>query len=255
MQRKIRLIVGLVICAFLIDFFISGITRKDIIAANDFSFAVQAEPLTAGDIVVLPKDGKLSRLCNAVVAPGQLETIPRSDIYFNRAQSTLGWSIALAERVGLMPRNGGENVLPGRKMTFIGNASSLLSQEYTYQNPETCECAMARALSVGEKVCSVSASLIETRETKVDEDGAIVGYPVHRSLAVVLRRHVMYVGPEVFESCGIPHTDKARIVGQQLCSDGNALPVDVRLRKMLNLIDREPLISTQVSLIQPIGAD
>jgi len=80
------------------------------------------------------------------------------------------------------------------------------------------------------------------------ENGGFVSRPVQRSLAVVLRRHVVFMPEEAFEACGLPVTEAARNVQQQLCSDGSALPIDVRVRSFLNLIDSEPLVLQEVSL-------
>lgn len=244
--REIKIAAVFMVIGGAAYYLISDITRKDIIAANAFARPVEAEPLSAGDIVVLPNErGSISRICNAVVSADVLENVPKSEFYFNRAQRIVAWSAELAEQMGLLEAKKAEDVVRSSGLTFVGSASSLMSNEFTYQNPEDCECLMARSMALGERVCTVSASLIETSEAWVNEGGEAKFRPVERSLAVTLRRHVVYLPQEVFESCGVPFTPEAKLVQQELCDDRTALPPDVRLRKYLNLIESKPFVVTK----------
>lgn len=239
MLRKLTILAVCAAALALGYFLISDITRKDVIAANAFSRQVPAEPLKAGDIVVAPERGSLSRICNAVVADNGFALQTRSEIYYNRAQRIMAWTASLAGSVGLMDEVKANDILR-TSIPFVGSASSLNTQEYTYANPTACECAIARNLSRGDRVCAVNASLIETSEVITLEDGQITHRPVERALAVNLRRHVVFVPEETYERCNIPYTDAARITEQQLCADDTTMPFDVRLRRSLNLIDSEP---------------
>lgn len=240
MLRKLTILASSVTVVALGYFFISDITRKDVIAANAFPLQVAAEPLKAGDVVVATDRGGLSRICNAVVADNGFDLQTRSQIYYNRAQRIMAWTGNLAASVGLMDPVKANDILR-TSIPFVGSASSLRTQEYTYVNPTACECAIARNLSRGDRVCAVNASLIETSEVITLEDGQITHQPVERALAVNLRRHVMFVPEETYQRCNIPYTDAARIAEQRLCSDDTTMPFDVRLRNALNLIDSEPL--------------
>lgn len=223
-------------------FFISDITRKDVIAANAFTREVRVEPLKAGDIVVVPEKGAMSRICNAVVADDGFAITERSEVYFNRAQRIMAWSAGIAANFGLVDDKKASETLR-TNIPFIGSSSSLAVPEYTYANPTACECAMARSLARGDRVCGVSASLIETSEVMTLENGQITTRPVERAVAVNLRRHVMRLSPEAFANCGEDYSDKARITEQMLCTEKEDItfPFDVKLRKRLNLIDSEPL--------------
>lgn len=240
MLRKLTILAACLAVIALGYFFISDITRKDVIAANAFPLQVAAEPLKAGDVVVATDRGGLSRICNAVVADNGFALEERSEIYYNRVQRIMAWTGGLAGSVGLMDPIKADNILR-TSIPFVGNRSSLNNQQYSYANPTACECAIARNLSRGDRVCAVNASLIETSEVLTLENGQITHRPVQRALAVNLRRHVMIVDQGTYERCGIPYTDEARITEQQLCSDETTLPFDVRLRHWLNLIDSETL--------------
>lgn len=242
MFNKITAFAAFAVVAGLFIYFISGITRMDIIAANEYSHQIPAELVTAGDIVVVPRNGKISRICNAVVATDHLDRNQKSEFYFNRADRIVGWVAGIGEWVGLGKGKGHELVASRAKLSFIGRSTSLNGVEYAYLNPESCECDMVRELALGERVCAVSASLIETREVLFGENGGYTTRPVQRSLAVVLRRHVLALPEKAFEACGVDYTAAAKSVQQERCpSDGRTLPIDVRVRKFLNLIDSERL--------------
>jgi hypothetical protein len=221
--------------------FLSDITRKDVIAANVATLQNALEPLSAGDIVMVSSRGQMSRLCNAAVAPGGLEKENRSELYFNRVMRVLISGVEMAEGFGFLKDGQTENMILRRDLPFIGESSCLMGTEYTYANPEACDCAVARTLSRGHKACNVSASLIETSEGWRAEDGKLFFRPVRRSIAVNLNRHVLYLPEAVFAKCNVPYSDEARVAMQTLCSDDESLPLDVKLRQMLNLIDSEPL--------------
>lgn len=226
-------------------FLISDITRKDIIAANAFTRQIQTEPLKAGDVVVASSDGRMSRICDAVLEEDGLTLERRSERYFNRAQrimsSTVGWAVS----VGLLDEPEAQDALR-TSIPFVGNASSLALPQPEYANPTSCECAIARSLSRGEKVCQVNASLIETSEVVALDNGQITTRPVERAIAVTLKRHVFYIPRQTFENCNVEYSDKAKLAEQMLCAGDEKMPFDVKLRQVLNLIDSEPfLVSTQ----------
>ena len=242
MLNRFLYFVGFVLCAGVLYFFLSDITRKDVIAANAFGVEVKAEALTAGDMVVLEETGGMSRLCNASVRPEDLEMEQRSGLYFNRARFIMDWATQLAQGVGLMAPGHAETTKLRSRVPFAGDSSTLSGMEYTYINAETCHCDVARALGRGDKVCTVSASLVETSTVLLEEDGSISVHPAgRRTLAVALRRHVNWLPDEVFRACGIDDLSDARLTMQELCSQGDLLPLDVRLRQKLNLIDHEEL--------------
>ena len=241
MLRKIILLAGLSLVAGLSAYYISDITRDDIIAANAFARHVEAEPLTAGDIVSLSANGAMSRICDAVVATGGLNERPRSDLYFNRAMQVVVAGARLAEVVGLLEAGSADAIMVRRGLPFIGSESSLTAASYTYANPEDCTCAVARSLSMGVRVCNVSAALVQTSESRLGTDGRLDYQPVARSVAVHLGNYVMNLPEAAFQACGVPFTSAADSVQRRQCSEGQTLPVDVRLRRFLNLIDSEPL--------------
>lgn len=223
-------------------YFFSDITRKDIAAANAFTRLAASEPLSAGDIVVVPKRGQMSRICNAVVTPTDLMGEERSGRYFNLSQKIVAAGVGAAKAIGLMGDARAKTILSRSEVAFVGKTSALSGAKYTYLNPEDCDCAIVRSLARGDRVCNVTASLIETGEvTQVNTDGELSIRPIQRSLAVTLGRHVMYVPPERFAACGVDHTDAAKLVQQQLCTGTSRLPLDVKVRQLLNLVDRETL--------------
>lgn len=237
MFRKLSITVGAIAGLSLGVYFISDITKKDIVAANAFARLAEAEPLSAGDIVVVPERGKMSRLCNARVAPEHLMAEEKSGRYFNRAHNIVATAARAAHAVGLISETRASAMIDRSELRFVGETSALNGGTYTYMNPDECQCAIVRSLARGERVCNVSASLIETGEVTQEQGGQSIIRPTKRSLAVTLKRHVIFMPPEVYAQCGVEYTEAARIAEQKLCTDGARLPLDVTLRDRLNLID------------------
>jgi hypothetical protein len=151
MFKKITSYVGLAALAVVAFLLLSDITRKDVIAANVSTLQNAPEPLTAGDIVMVSSGGQMPRLCNAVVKTGGLENDSRSELYFNRVMSVLISGVEMAEGFGFLAVGQTKKMVLRRDLPFIGESSSLMGSDYSYANPEDCECAIARAISVGTK--------------------------------------------------------------------------------------------------------
>ncbi|WP_353472923.1 hypothetical protein PVT71_02515 [Salipiger sp. H15] len=238
MIRKIAMIAGTVLVLGIVYFFVSDITRKDVIAANRFSYESATEPLRAGDIVVLGDGGTVSKLCDAVVThPAEPE--PRAAVYYNRSSRILQEFVDVGHGLGFFPdRN---PLAVHGSIPFLGDSETLDGVTYEYANAAQCECAIVRSLAQGERVCTVNASLIETGEVLVGEGGKLLSRPIHdRTVAVTLRRHVVFMPQETFDGCGVD-LGSALVTQQMLCDADPRLPLDVRLRRSWNLIDREPL--------------
>ncbi|MBE9639535.1 hypothetical protein [Salipiger mangrovisoli] len=248
MFRKFGIVAGIVLVLGIVYFFVSDITRKDVIAANSFSHESATEPLRAGDIVVLGETGAVSKLCDAVLSnPAAPE--PRAAVYYNRSSRILQEFVDVGHGLGFFPdRN---PVIVHGSIPFLGDSETLDGVSYNYANPDLCECAIVRSLAQGERVCTVNASLIETGEVLVGEGGKLLSRPIHdRTVAVTLRRHVVYMPPETFASCGV-EPGEALVTQQRLCDSNPRLPLDVRLRRSWNLIDREPLPGLLVEASAP----
>ncbi|SFA85654.1 hypothetical protein SAMN05421688_1200 [Poseidonocella pacifica] len=240
MFKKIGIAAAGLVVFVLLAIWFADITPKDIAAANAFTSAPGAQPLSAGDVVVLKKGGGLAKLCDAIVDPSDIEMQDAADVYYNRASRYVHWAAAISSRFGLVDEDKISAVTELGGLPFVGGTSSLTRRVFEYNDQKNCECDTARSMSFGERVCVVSASLIETREMQVMQDGERITRPVRRALGVQLRRHPVFVPPETYESCNVPYTEAAKIAEQQLCED-DGWPSDVRVRRYFNLIDRRPL--------------
>ncbi|SFQ95178.1 hypothetical protein [Poseidonocella sedimentorum] len=223
------------LCAFL--FF--GLTEKDIVAVNKFSYPTGAEPLTAGDIVVISNSGPPSKLCDTFIDAGGFDDVEAQDVYVNRAKLFMGWFTQVGSKVGIIPDDLTKLSADVGGLAFFGSRSALSLEKAGLEVSQRCKCDMARSFSKGELVCTVNASLIETGEVMTYSDGTATLRPVQRNLGVSLRRHPIFLPEAVFESCGIPYSSEAKIAQQRLCNE-NGLPTDVRVRDYFNLIDRRP---------------
>lgn len=235
--KRVGITVGVVATFALGIYFVSDITRKDIAAANAFTRLVESEPLSAGDIVVVPEKGPLSRICNAMIAPEDLTEEEKSGRYFNRAHNIIAASANIARSLNLLSEAKAKSIALRSELHFVGQTSALNGGTYTYINPDDCHCAIVRSLARGDRVCNVSSSLIETGIVTTRRNNQPVVRPVKRSIAVTLKRHVVRVPEAMYEACGVPYSPEARIAEQKLCTDKSRMPLDVKIRQKLNLID------------------
>ncbi len=226
-------------------YYLTKVSEPDIYAHNYFKLPVRAQPVRAGDIVVLPDEpGGMTRLCDLNLDTVQVSGAPVADYYYNSLRESLPrFSRYVAFLAGLVGAAPDAPLADDGKsgIVFVGEKTALDLVESAPAMTESCECEMARAMSRGERVCTINASLVETR--------LFEGQTVSTTVAVTLARHTNYVSEGKFAQCGVPFTRDAAIVQQMLCSDHDALPPDVKIRRRLNLIDKEPLQAVSLAAL------
>lgn len=225
--------------------FLTKVGPGDVIAYNSFQRSAPSgnRQLLAGDVVILYDNGDMVPICDLNLDQANFTDTDLTSFYVN----TLAESLPFFERVATAFRKiatdkadsespqGASRTEPGAHLVFEGKERSL-REVSSAPISDTCQCKMARWASRGIRVCTVNAALVETRHIRRASGDQLAS----RTVAVTLARHTNYVMPAQFEACGIPVTPEAKLVQQSLCNEHDELPLDVRARRMLNLIAERP---------------
>ncbi|WP_299842019.1 hypothetical protein [uncultured Roseovarius sp.] len=241
MSKKIMALLGLVGALALGQLILLDIIYPDVIAANRFPRQTTASPVTAGDFVVIEADGP-RRLCSGQVVDEELETDDRTGIYFNRVAKSV-YSVASLfvdeEKARVLTTN--------KSIAFSGQSSALKTGQPGYNSLQDCKCKIAEAWMNQRQVCMVESSLVETAIVDVVDGSPTVLRRVNRSIAVSLKADPVILPDFVFKQCGFERKNPSAVLGQQIsCAskgkEEQQMPLDVKLRRLLGVIQKEHLI-------------
>lgn len=194
-----------------------------------------------GDVVLLYDDGAMERLCDLQ------GDIPEDAQAWNSTYvNSLGQSIPFVQSVFVAvrdligPKSGEEvaAVVAAGSYRFNG-LEQALGEVSSAGLPDDCACRIARWSNRGTRACTVNAALVETRIVQAE---GVPPQTLNRTVAVTLARHTNFLMDAQYEACGLTPNDQSRIVQQRLCNEGGeeAFPLDVRVRRRLNLIEELP---------------
>lgn len=233
--------------------FLTKVGTADVIAYNEFQrpAASGTRQLSAGDVVILYDNGDMMPICDLNLEQSKFADTDMTSSYVNTLAESLPFFARVAHTFGAISGNG--------KATKDLDTSPVFSSHLIFQGKEfslreissapitdTCQCEMAQWATRGIRVCTVNAAMVETRNISTPEGPKTSS----RTVAVTLARHTNFVTPQQFENCKIEPTKESQVVQQRLCNDGQGqLPLDVRARRLLNLIDERPF-STVSAVVQ-----
>ena len=195
--------------------------------------------LLPGDVVVLYRDGAMEPICDLQIEADARRDAALESTYVNTLGQSLPFIVAVGNAfrgmMGLTPTDGADPLAtPAGQFSFSGFERSI-DVEGAAGLSGSCECRIARAAARGDRVCTVNAALIEARDLPA---GPSEGpRTVTRTVAVTLARHTNFLPEDRFAACGVGYDEAARQVQQELCNDGQSLPLDVQVRRRLNLIE------------------
>ena len=237
--------------------YLTKVGKADVIAYKAYQRPVGAGHygFLPGDVVVLYQDGDMERICDL-----QLETETRKvdtleSTYVNSLGQSLPFLVAVGhafrDMLGLPTPESGETVTATAGVFNFNGFERALNEVDHAGLSEQCACQIARRSFRGERVCTINAALIETRQVPTNLRGHDVQDFHTRTVAVTLARHTNYLPEQSFAACGFEFNDQAQRVQQELCNDGEVLPLDVRMRRRLNLIEERPFGSMTTSFSGP----
>ncbi|UMA65431.1 hypothetical protein LVO79_02920 [Roseivivax marinus] len=246
MPRLRTLAIGalLFVAGWISYYWMTKIDHPDVYAYHEYTYWTEPRSaLRPGDIVTVGSSGQLLRLCS-------LDPVENEDRRFMTAAYFNGYGAAAGAFVGLVGSvrdallgDGDEDpgtvavAADGRRV--ILTAANLEMEDpprwKTFDNGESCEVAMARALSAADRrlPCIVQKSLLVRSE---EADG---GDPF--TYAVRLATYANIPGAKHFEAIAREPVvfDAAR--AEQFECPRKAFPRDVRVRQWLRAIQREEL--------------
>ena len=196
--------------------------------------------LLPGDVVVLYRDSAMEPICDLQLEADARRDAPLDSTYVNSLGQSLPFIVAVGNAfrgmMGLSPtEDAGPLAAHAGQFSFSGFERSI-DVEGAAGLSGACECRIARAAARGDRVCTINAALIESVRVP-SADPATGVQTVTRTVAVTLARHTNFLPEERFAACNVVAGEAARQVQQELCNDGESLPLDVQVRRRLNLIE------------------
>lgn len=251
MLKKLAVAGAALTAAAFATFYLTKVSEMDIFAYHTFDMPIQVQPLRAGEIVAVNDAGDIRRICDLDVTALEYDEDPVADVYFNSFRESLpdfaAYLAWVGSKIGL-----GEGVpisTVRRELPFVGRKSSLMIADGDVRMSQGCECRQAARLQIGQRVCVVNASLIETMRPQWPGESRMADNAVIRTVAVDLAYKSNWISDAAFKRCDIELTETAKQARQAKC--GGALPIDVRLRKYLGLIDRSTMSMTRIVAQSP----
>ena len=242
MLRRLSLAVLLLAVAWIGLHYLTKVGKADVIAYKAYQRPAGPghDGLLPGDVVVLYRDSAMEPICDLQLEADARRDAPLDSTYVNSLGQSLPFIVAVGNAfrgmLGLTPSDdAGPLAANAGQFSFSGFERSI-DVEGVAGLSDACECRIARAAARGDRVCTINAALIESVRVPVSE--AASGFQsVTRTVAVTLARHTNFLPEDRFAACGVPYGTAAQQVAQELCNDGEVLPLDVQMRRRLNLID------------------
>ena len=229
-------------------YYLTKVGKADVIAYREYQRAAGPghDGYLPGDVVVLYRDGGMERICDLAVESEDRKFASLQSTYVNSLGQSLPFLVsvghAFREILGLdNPDTSAPIDATSGEFSFSGFERSL-SEIGQAGLSDSCACKIARWSARGERVCTINAALIESQRVPLQSgDSAGPAFQsLTRTVAVTLARHTNFLPEESYAGCGVEMSDRVRQVQQELCNDGETWPIDVRLRRMLNVIDEKP---------------
>lgn len=248
MLGRLSLAVLLLAGAWIGLHYLTKVGKADVIAYKAYQRPAGPghDGLLPGDVVVLYRDGAMEPICDLQLEADARRDAPLDSTYVNSLGQSLPFIVAVGNAfrgmMGLTPTDdAGPLAVNAGQFSFSGFERSI-DVEGGAGLSGACECRIARAAARGDRVCTVNAALIEARDVPAGQAGApdalrTVTRTVTRTVAVTLARHTNFLPEERFAACNVVAGEAARQVQQELCNDGESLPLDVQVRRRLNLIE------------------
>lgn len=248
MSRYIASTVVLLVVAWIGLYFATKVGRADVIVKNEYSRDTNAGlgQVSAGDVLVVYPDYSMEPLCDLNLDKASVATTTLSETYFNAFAESFSFFVTVMNQLyriaglGGGEDAGGENAVPVKytsghgQLRFFGKEESI-REVSSAPTTDECLCKTARQLSLGRRVCTVNATLVETQLLAT----AVGPQASYRTIAVKLARHPNFVTAEKFKACGVDYTKEAKIAEQTLCNDGAyRFPLDAELRTRFGLIEK-----------------
>ena len=216
----------------------TNVTENDVAAYHQFEQRTGWFRAFPGDVVAIPPGrSTVEPICSVTVEADFVDVVDLEQTYVNSLGAVLPrFEDAWAFVIGII--NDTAEPEPDiidfsgqlRWLTADGQPdlpqSSGLTRSFT---PYSCECAMARRLVQGHRVCTVSGALVKGR------NGAVA--------AIQFKTYSNFVNPEQFAKCGLDYSrelaERVRELSSQPCNSPN-LPWDAVWRNRLGLIEAQP---------------
>lgn len=242
MLRRLSLAVLLLAFAWIGLHYLTKVGKADVIAYKAYQRPAGPghDGLLPGDVVVLYRDSAMEPICDLQLAADARHDAPLDSTYVNSLAHSVPFIVTVGNAfrgmMGLSPTDdAGPLAANAGEFSFSGFERSI-DVEGVAGLSGACECRIARAAARGDRVCTINAALIESVRVPVS-DAASGFQSVTRTVAVTLARHTNFLPEDRFAACGVIYGTAAQQVGQELCNDGEVLPLDVQMRRRLNLID------------------
>lgn len=236
-MRRLKLLASLVV--FMIAGFAyhtaTNVTESDVAAYHRLEQRLGWFRAFPGDVVALAPDGSSAEpICSVEVPPDYVDKFEVRGAYVNSLGRVLPrFEDAWAYLNGIVADIGEAADEPvyfdGELRALMADGqpglpeTDMVTRSFT---PHSCECAMARRLARGHRVCTVSAALVK------DGDGPV--------WAIQFKTFSNYVNPEQFAKCGLAYTEQVaeqvEEVKTEPCNFRN-LPWDAVWRSRLGLIE------------------
>ncbi len=244
MLGRLSLAVLLLAGAWIGLHYLTKVGKADVIAYKAYQRPAGPghDGLLPGDVVVLYRDGAMEPICDLQIGADARRVETLESTYVNTLGQSLPFIVAVGNAfrgmMGLTPTDdAGPLAAQAGQFSFSGFERSI-DVEGAAGLSGSCECRIARAAARGDRVCTVNAALIEARDVPAGQAGAPDALrTVTRTVAVTLARHTNFLPEERFAACNVVAGEAARQVQQELCNDGESLPLDVQVRRRLNLIE------------------
>lgn len=243
MLGRLSLAVLLLAGAWIGLHYLTKVGKADVIAYKAYQRPAGPghDGLLPGDVVVLYRDGAMEPICDLQLEADARRDAPLDSTYVNSLGQSLPFIVAVGNAfrgmMGLTPTDdAGPLAANAGQFSFSGFERSI-DVEGAAGLSGSCECRIARAAARGDRVCTINAALIEARDVPAGQAGADALRTVTRTVAVTLARHTNFLPEERFAACNVVAGESVRQVQQELCNDGESLPLDVQVRRRLNLIE------------------
>lgn len=205
---------------------VTNITDSDISALKRFEYENGTIPARAGDIVALSPDGSSADLiCDFDLTREQVLIENIEARYVNDLGRHLPDFIAVLKALGFAAGEPSDRTAQD-SILFVGQVSALKDVRPSALG-HACECAMARRLMHGERVCTARSALSRNNS----------GF----AQAISFATYSNFVSREKFEACNLTYPEELAEAEPKRCAGSTNLPWDTRIRRLLNLIEERPI--------------